>query len=155
MSNGARLLFLVPVCVVLASGCTKGNRSANATVSGKVMYNNAPVTGGTLLFHAEGAGLTPVLIKPDGTFVGTDLPVDKEVTVTVETEILNPNKAKADYGAAAGHPGGGVSPMPAGTPTGSGGAYVKIPHKYTDKTTSTLKKTLKSGNQTWDLELTD
>ncbi len=171
MPNSARLLVLAPLVLLLAAGCTKGNRKANATVSGKVTYMGKPVTGGNMTFHAEGFGNTPAYVKPDGSYVGTDLPVDVEVTVTVETETLN-SKATPTYGAGrpgapagggTGGPGGAnvggrpVRPPGAETPAGTGGSevYVKIPSKYAEKTTSTLTKKFSSGSQTWNLELTD
>jgi hypothetical protein len=164
MPKFTRLLVLAPLVLVLAAGCTKGNRKANATVNGKVTYNNQPVTGGNIAFHAEGfAGITG-LLRPDGTYAATDLPVGVEVTVTIETESLARN-APATYGAGRpGAPGGGaggampIQKPPGGeTPVGSGGSekYVKIPTKFGDKATSPLKKTLSSGSQTWNLELSD
>ncbi len=38
---------------------------------------------------------------------------------------------------------------------GDTGKYVAIPKKYADKTTSPIKKTLSSGNNNLDFELTD
>lgn len=155
MISKTRLLLIAPLLLIPLAGCTKGNKNANAHVVGKVTYKGAPVTGGNMLFHAEGAGNTPVLLKPDGTFEGTDLPVG-DVTVTIETDIMKTAGGGAKqptYGGGA-HQGGG-SPMPQGATQGQGGTYVEIPKKYNRKDTSPLKRNLKSGKQTWDMDLTD
>lgn len=152
MISKIRLLLVAPLLLLPLAGCTKGNKNANAHVVGKVTYKGAAVTGGNMLFHAEGAGLTPVLLKPDGTYEGTDLPLG-DVIVTIETEILNPDKKTPTYGG--GGRQGGTSPAPEGATQGQKGTYVKIPSKYSDKLTSPLKRTLKSGTQTWDIELSD
>lgn len=157
MTAKSRLFLLViPALLLPLASCTKGNKNANADVSGKVTYKGAPVTGGNMLFHVESGGNTPVLLKPDGTFEGTSLPVG-EVTVTIETAIMKTagGGQQPKYGQGQGQHQAGSSPMPPGVSQGQGGTYVKIPEKYEKKETSPLKRTLKSGKQTWDMELTD
>ncbi|MCI0700616.1 MAG: carboxypeptidase-like regulatory domain-containing protein [Planctomycetia bacterium] len=47
------------------------------------------------------------------------------------------------------------SPMPEDAPKGDKGTYVKIPRVYADKSKSTLKVTVKDGDQVIDLQLKD
>jgi hypothetical protein len=154
MTAKSRLLLVVPLLLLPLASCSKGNKNANAHVIGKVTYKGAAVTGGNMLFHAENGGNTPVLLKPDGSFEGTDLPVG-EVIVTIDTMVMKTagGGQQPKYGQGQGQ--AGSSPMPPGFTQGQGGTYVKIPEKYEKKESSPLKRTLKSGTQTWDMELTD
>jgi hypothetical protein len=149
MTTG-RLLLVLPLFLVLASGCTR-NPGAPASLSGKVTYKGTAVTGGTVTVHTkDGAGYS-IPIKPDGTYSGTDLPAG-DMVLTVETESVNKDKKTPVYGGRAG--GQSMSPVPEGVKAGGGG-YVKIPAKYADKAKSGLTVTLSKGKQTKDLELTD
>jgi hypothetical protein len=173
------LLFLFLLSLVL--GCGSG-KTAPAEVSGKVTYNGGPVTGGTVVFHTD-KGVYPANITAEGNYTAVDLP-DGEAVVTIDTELLNPNRKKITYDATtakasggnvaaqyAAAKGGGAPPaMPAppkgagkyesspageGSPQGEVGKYVKIPAHYNDKAKSTLKVTLKAGSQHLDFELKD
>lgn len=98
-------------------GC--GGSSTPAAVQGKVTLDGAPVTGGSISFHSATGDYTGP-IAADGTYSIGDIPAG-EMTVTVETESINPDKkAPPVYGsrtAGGGTPGGGGgSPKP-----GSGG----------------------------------
>ena len=155
MSRAGRSLGIAALFAVLA-GCSSGvNPNAPATLTGKVTYNNAPVTGGTLFFHI-GDNMTSVNIEGDGSYRAPDLPVG-DMTVTVDTEMHNPAKKVQKYTGVGGagrdkkteqyKPPEGVV-----TPTFN---YVKIPPKYTDKTKSDLKVTVVAGKQVKDFELKD
>ncbi len=161
-----RLVTLLPVVLVLAAGCT--NKSAPASLSGTIKYNGQLVTGGSIAFvTAEGTSY-PGGIKPDGTFTITDVP-EGPMTVTVETDSANRNrKAGPVYGGARGKamengpevdgrkPGpGGSSPVPPGHEDNGGGAYVKIPTKYRDASTSDYKVTVTKGKNSFEIELKD
>jgi hypothetical protein len=146
-----RQLFLLPLCLVLLSGCDSG-RSAPAVISGTVTYNGNPVTGGDITFHTAAGGYSAT-INPDGTYTVAQVP-DGEATVTVLTEGLNPAKKPQTYGGARGK-GQMGSPAPEGAKTGSSGQYVKIPKKYETKETSDLKVTITRGKQTHPLTLKD
>jgi hypothetical protein len=91
-----------------------------------------------------------MILDANGNFSGTDLPA-QEVTVTVDTEALNPNRKKQVYGGGAGQP----SPIPGGGTTTNTANYVKIPARYAKKQTSDLKITLTNGEQVRDIELKD
>ena len=149
-------------------GCGGGVANAPANVSGKVTYKGAPVTGGVVGFFAKGAegGGYSATINPDGTFRASNVAAG-EITVTVETETLNPNIKQTAYtgGATKGPGGGGApaggapkkmasSPRP-GNAAKSEAVYVKIPGKYAKKDTTTLNANLKAGSNTLDLDLAD
>jgi hypothetical protein len=152
MLSTGRLLLVLPLFLVLMSGCRKGNPNTPASLSGTVKYKGQLVKGGTLaLYSKKGGAVNSITIRPDGTYSGTDLP-EGEMEVTIETESLNPNKEKPE-----GYDKGmKMSPKPEGAGSDPGkGEYVKIPPKYADKTTSKLTVTLKSGENTQDFNLTD
>jgi len=135
---------MLPALLIFAVGCG-GNSNRGVSLSGKVMLNGTPVTGGTMTLHI-GEAVYPVAISTDGSYSAIQLP-EGEAVATVDTEALNPNKPK--YGGK----GGGMSPMPEGTGKGPAGAYRKIPTKYRNKATSDLKVTLKSGSQEKTFEM--
>jgi hypothetical protein len=87
-----RSLAAVSACFVLAAllGCGGGGSGDKIALKGKVIYNNAPVTGGTLtLVPADGAGAPfPISIKPDGTFEVGDAP-NGPMKVTIETDSVS------------------------------------------------------------------
>jgi len=142
-----------------------------AKLSGKVTYKGEPLGGGTMAFYTADGQVISTDIRSDGTYVSTNLP-EGTLTVTIETESVNPNKSQPEYrspgaGPAAMHrgptappgaPKGGApkSPIPDSAPvTASPSTYVKIPAKYSDKTKSGLTITLKKGDQKHDFDLTD
>lgn len=147
---GRNLIGIVAMFSVLG-GCGPGsNPNAPATISGKVTYKGAPVSGGTLYFHAEGI-VYPTSIDNDGTYLGRDFPVG-DMVVTVDTETVNPARKGTSYDPQAAKmeeykPPEGVTVTTA--------TYVKIPAKYADKTKSGLKVTITPGKQVKDIELTD
>ncbi|HZT79836.1 MAG TPA: hypothetical protein VFA26_06430, partial [Gemmataceae bacterium] len=124
----------------------------------------------TIRFYPKDGGMYTAVIRPDGKYEAPDLPVG-EMAVTIETESANPNRKTPDYNSPGGggmgmygKAGGGapqqkdramkMSPIPEGAPKAEG-AYVKIPAKYADKSTSGLSVTLNKGKQTKDFALTD
>jgi len=152
-------------------GCTPTNPNAPARVTGRVTYNGSPVTGGSITFHPKDGGAPfTVGIAADGNYSAFDVR-DGDMTVTVETESINPNKKMQEYkGGSASGPGkmygkvsgGGGAPGGKGaplspTPEGASVAtqYMKIPDKYKDAATSGLTVTLKKGEQKHDFPLTD
>ncbi len=140
-----------PLVVILIAGCGSSNPNAPASITGKVTYKNAPVTAGNIKFHAPDAGVYPTGINPDGTYSISDIPAG-DLVVTIETESVN--LKKQSYGGGQGKDKQ-FSPMPEGANVVAQGAYVKIPAKYSDKTKSDLKVTLKHGKQEKDFDLTD
>jgi hypothetical protein len=155
MAAKARCLLMIPLIGVLASGCL-GGKSANATasVSGTVTYNGNPVKGGKVTFHRQGAAVSAASIRKDGTYSETGLPPE-EMTLTVETESVNPNKKGPVYGGGRYKTEQYKPPPDVNVPDLSPENYVKIPGKYADPKTSPLKVTLSGGKQTHNIELTD
>jgi len=155
MTARARLVLVLPLClVVVAIGCTGTSKSNSAIVTGKITYNKTALGGGTITFHtADKTGIYPVAISPDGTYMGTDLPPG-DMTVSIETTSVKAAKSAQDYGGAAPGGGKGTSPAPKGYNQVSG-KYVEIPAKYADPKTSGQKITLTSGKQTKNWDLTD
>ncbi len=135
-----RSVAAVAVAAALAAlaGCQDSTKS---TVSGKVTYKGAPVTGGMITLKPKTAsGAAPSFqIKPDGTFIGTDIPPgDYDVAVTTDTVPTGP-------------PAGGTgSPVPTGAEFGK---KVNIPANFKDPTTSKITWTVKSGKQDLSIDL--
>jgi hypothetical protein len=78
------------------------------------------------------------------------------MTITVETESINPDKKKGAQTSSSGQKAS-MSPAPKGSGGGgaSEGTYVKIPEKYADNKKSGLTYTMIKGKQKHDIELTD
>lgn len=137
----------VALCLLLAAaaGCGAADR---ATVTGKVVYRGAPVTGGMLnLTDAKGTFTIP--IRADGTFVETEVPVGL-MAVTVNTDNVGAKPSVA------------LPQPPKDSPAlrqaaGSGAAEAKkvdLPARYRDPKTSGLKWDVKPGvnaAKTWEL----
>jgi hypothetical protein len=137
-------------------GCPQSG--APSQVTGVVKYNDKVVPGGIVTFCTEGGTRYPCIIKPDGTYAGSDFP-NGAMVVIVETEALNPDKKKTpQYGGARGGRGGSSSPMQgeggAQAPTATG-EYVKIPSKYADPKKTDLTVNLSKGNNKFDIEMKD
>lgn len=138
-------------------GCSR-NPQAPGKVSGRVTYKGNPVTGGTIRFFSEDKGAYSCELADDGTFEIADIPTGK-LTVTVETEHLNPSKKPPDYGGKgdamyaermAAEQKKGMNIRPKGE---SREAYVKIPSKYANAKTSPLTITIEPGRQVKEIEL--
>jgi hypothetical protein len=138
---------------LLAAGCgLVGSGSKQAELNGKVVYNDAPVTGGQLRFYpADGSAPVPGSINADGTFSFGGLPTGT-VKVTVDTE---PVKAQAAGPYRGMKPPEGAAPPPSAGGAGGTPVYVKVPRKYADPKTTDLTVELKSGTQTKNLVLKD
>ncbi len=145
-----RLLLLLALLVLLA-GCRSRPSETAADLSGRVTYKDAPVTAGLITFHRENGSIFTAPIQSDGTYSVFQAPVG-EVVATIDTEQANPDRPKMTYG---GNQGGKMGYTPEGVSAGPQGKYVKIPMKYTVKSMSPLKFTLKPGKQTENFTLTD
>ena len=153
MNFRGRCGLLLSLCVLLPSGCGKGG-STPSTLSGTVTYNGALVKGGKISLHAKEGGVYHTTINQDGTYSISSLPAG-EMAAAIDTESLNPQKKKPDYGG--GQVGTQVqSPRPDDAPPETPkGEYTKIPTKYTDPKTSTLTFNLTKGKNIQDFKLTD
>jgi hypothetical protein len=142
------VLFLVMM------GCGKPGNAPPATVTGKVTYKGAPLTGGNMAFYPTSGEPKFASLDSAGTYeVG--LPTG-EVVVTIETESLAKKYDAAGYGRGrGGSKGMPMSPKPEGANSGAAPEVVHIPKKYADKDKSNLKFTATGGKQVKDWELTD
>ena len=156
-----RLGLLALLIFGLVLGCS--SQRTKSSLSGKVTYKGQPLKGGNMTFNTE-KGIYSSEISKDGDYEVFDIPAGN-VTVTIDTESINPNKKVQSYG------GKGdkmyeermAAEKKAGVAAGEKGMskeemterYVKIPAKYADEKTSEIKFTLEPGKQKKDFELTD
>ena len=137
----ARSVAAVGLAAALAAltGCQDSNKS---TVTGKVTYKGAPVTGGQITLTPKTAnGAAPAIpIKPDGTFSVSDIPPG-DYGVAVSTDGV-PDAA----------PAGGTSrsPVPEGAAQGT---KVVIPDKFKNAQSSGITWTVKGGKQDLPIDL--
>jgi hypothetical protein len=147
---------LLLAAVLVMVGCTRNKTPSK--VYGTVTYKKQPVKAGSVTFHSKDQGSYTGTLNEQGGYEIPDMPAG-EMTVTVETEYLNPNKKAPVYGgkragvsqderskAGYGPPGGRVDETT---------RYVKIPKKYADPDTSDLKVTIETGRQQKDFDLND
>ncbi len=156
MTAKVRLLLALALVAVIV-GCGGPKRTTMAMLSGKITYNDTPVTLGDITFYPTGADGAPVAgqILSDGVYEVSDLPAG-EYKVTVITDRYDPAKKPPP-------PRGGQGKEYKMSPRGKGwedkgqttGTYVAIPKKYTDKETTPLKVSVKSGKNSEPLKLTD
>ena len=153
-----RLGLFAALALVLAAGCRTSLTPAKVT--GKVTYKGEPVKGGEIAFHSD-QGTYRSSIGQDGSYDISDLPVG-EMTVTVDTEFLNPDKKQQIPGGARGMASMNER-LKAERAAGRGPAsredqlarYTKIPVKYSNPASTDLKTKLEKGKQTRDFELKD
>jgi hypothetical protein len=138
---------LAAVLLVVTAGCNPKDTNRSVSISGKVMYQNKPVTGGNLTIYV-GETPYPVGIGPDGSYSAVQLP-EGEAVATVNNDALNTDKPK-DSGKTA-----MVGPAPKDRSQAPTGAFRRLPPKYKEKKTSDLKVTLVKGKMTHDFELKD
>jgi hypothetical protein len=153
-----RLGLFAALALVLAVGCRTSPNPGK--VSGKVTYKGQPVKGGDIAFHSD-AGTYRGTLSQEGTYEIVDMPVGA-MTVTVDTDFLNPDKKIPQQG---GGRGDKITAerMAAERAAGRGppsreemlARYTKIPLKYCNASTSTLKATVEKGKQTLNFDLTD
>jgi hypothetical protein len=155
----SRLGLLAALALSLTAGCST-NPNAPAKVKGKVTYNGKPIGAGTLTFHSPDKGDYTASLLEDGSYDMSDVPAGT-LTVTVDTEMYNPNRKVPAYG---GGKGAGIDKdyMEAmkkggGQPNPDQGKnnYVKIPAKYAKADSSGLSVTLKAGKQEQNFDLKD
>jgi hypothetical protein len=137
--------FTVIACVIVPACGESGPTLPMGKVSGKVTYQGKPLTSGSVTFvstetnrpNANGP------IAPDGTY-------------NLHTQNFGSGAALGDYDVAI----SSIDPNELNTPLPGTAPLEKkikstIPKKYGDPKTSGLKETVKSGTNTFDLELKD
>jgi hypothetical protein len=149
-----RSCFCLAAALTLAVSAGCSNPNAPASLSGKVTYNGAPVTGGTITFApTKEGGAFNRPIEQDGSYTMPDMAAG-DYTVAIETESINPDKPKKSYGPP-GQAGAAAGSTPPGNAMSVTGKYVKIDPKFADAKTSGLTYTVAGGGkQTKDWPLT-
>jgi len=143
---GVVLLVVLPALV----GCGK----RTGVVTGKVTYQNQPLTSGAVIFHGTDGRVDSGAIDSEGRYTIPQAPIGPaRVTVQVGQSGPVPRVSGPGRTAAAKHPGdakAGTHPSKAGAPQGK---PLVIPPKYQDPTQSGLTWTVTGGNQTYDIKL--
>ncbi len=125
---------LLAGCALVAAaltGCQGQQQPPNRAIAkGVVRLNGTPLKGGSVHFELAGKDVrqTDAIINDDGSYIADNVPVG-EVLIGVETESLK-------------HGGPPES-------------YVKIPLRYNDAKTSTLKHSIVLGDNQVPIDLTD
>ena len=136
----ARFLAAASACVALATLLGCGGDATKSSVSGKVTYKGAPVTGGSISVVGGKDLNIGISINADGTFMSKDVPPG-EYKVAVSTDnvvaIVAPPSGK-DYPV----PEAGASPT-----------KVVIPDKFKNAETSGITWSVKSGSQNLPIDL--
>jgi hypothetical protein len=148
--------LVVPIGL-LAAGCgSKGD------VSGKVLYNGKPLTGGVVTFiPASGKGAYNSNIKEDGSYSMTKVPTGK-AKITVKSVAPGGTLSPMEKRIAEGMKGfkkdqlspEAIEKMPGHDKAGSGsGKFVAIPAHYSDPDKSGVEYEVTSGKQDHNIEL--
>jgi hypothetical protein len=125
----------LPAIVLLVAACGCG--SGRAMVSGKVTYNDKPVTYGSVTVLGPDDKAASGVINPDGTYT---------------VEGLTPGEAR--FGVISRDPAKGRSPHKDGAEAQAAKAgWVPLPRGYEAAASSGLTATLKGGHNTYDIDL--
>jgi hypothetical protein len=133
--------MLLVVCAVgLGLLVWKSNQPTADAVEGTVLYNGRPLPGGAIDFHPARGQSIRAAIGPDGRYKFANVPTG-ETKATIETELLLRLH---------------VEPPPKGNENAFPRLkYVRIPGRYTSKTTTPLRLNVRPGRQSVDFALTD
>jgi hypothetical protein len=142
------LLVVAPAFLVFA-GCSG---EPMATVSGKVMFLNKALPGGSLQFVTEDRTRSDIVpIKADGTYSTSRIPYGNFLV-----GVMPAPKSAAEY-----IPGSKKDPKPPKDSPGAenynkktdGTAYVDIPKRYYDPGSSRLSLTVDKSEVTYDITI--
>jgi hypothetical protein len=124
-------------------GCGPRSKFSTGEVSGKVMFKGKPLPGGMVTFVAAKGGMaSPGVIDENGNYK-VEAPIG-EVKIQVDNRPLEKKKG----------PTGPILKRPDSEgPTAMKGTYVPIPDKYYDADQTPLTYTVKSGSQTFEINL--
>jgi hypothetical protein len=134
-------LFILMILQATICGCGNG-----ATVTGKVMYKDRPVTYGSIIFLKDKTARSG-FIEPDGSYTVEDVPAG---TVKIAVISRNPSKGRSVLR--------GQKPVPPGK-KGTASAktasnqWFPLPAKFEDPKTSGLGCTIDSGSVVYDIQL--
>ena len=158
MYSGAcsRFAALVSLLSLFAFvGC--GGSGAQGKLTGKVLYKGQPVTGGSVIFRPSSASENTVTARIDANGNYTATVPAGVVKIAVDNRELQPPEATAKKEPRPNLPKvgnvGTATPDPRVNPQKPAGTYIKLPDKYHDVASSGLSYTVKSGAQTYNIEL--
>ncbi|HZW33526.1 MAG TPA: hypothetical protein VFF52_22595 [Isosphaeraceae bacterium] len=144
-----RLVALVALAVS-PLGCGESGPEM-ARVTGRVTYQGKPVSKGTVAFHSTDPQKRPNAtgtLDPNGYYkLQTHEPGDGAQLGDYDVTIYSHDDATMNIG--------GVNIVPQYIPKTPVKPKPLTPTKYEDPKTSGLRKTVKSGSNTFDFELTD
>jgi hypothetical protein len=152
---GRWVVSLTLVALLGLAGCT--GSSNTGTVKGKVTYKGQPLKGGTVSFQVgEKYAPQPAEIQEDGTYVAENVPLGT-AKVAVETESLKPPSGMQGKYPPPAPPNPKVKSEEYKPPDPAERAkrYVRIPDKYMNPDTSGLSTPVKSGTNTYDIDIAD
>ena len=151
--------FALSLALALTVGC-----GGKATLSGRVLYKKKPLPGGWVSFRLvdRRAPAVSAQLDEDGRYEVTLPP--GEVQIAVDNRELEPLPTEPPPAAprlppglklppGVPPPGAKASPASRTNPERPSGSYVPIPPKYYDFEKSGLTHRVKSGPQTYDIEL--
>jgi hypothetical protein len=140
----AIVLLALTVCLASVSGCQK-NTQGSATVLGKVLYNNAPVRYGMVVFHTDAGRVGQGPIRLDGSYLIANLP-EGEVKICVRAKDRDFTMKQRAYKRESEK---GDKPVP----TESSQLMDKLTTKYGHVETTPLTFTIQGGEQKYDIVL--
>lgn len=135
--------------LAVAAGCGTAEPK-RTTVSGTVTYKGQPVTGGTITFVAGPGVSGGGLIRGDGTFFASGVPVGK-VKVAVQTSGLKTSAATPTAPAGTGDSANKAGSVPdwvtktGGPTTGVPTKYVELPVDYESADSSGIEVTVEES----------
>ncbi len=140
----------IAVLMTVAAGCGEA-KIPTGKLSGKVMYQDQPVTAGTVTFRNEQHGIVAAGdLTPTGEYHllfagGPDIPANEYLVTVTPPEAYVPVAADLLKD----------GPKPPTSASTSNATASKIPAKYRNFTTSGLSKILDEGENTYDIVLQD
>lgn len=142
---GGVLAATLVFSLIFVCGC--GSKASKTTaLSGKVIYKDQPLTGGTItVISPDSKEKINAMISPEGTYSVSGVSPG-EVIVTIETESIR-GQTGVSYQAPPGHtaPDMGVKLA----------KYVPIPRSYGNPQATPLRVTLKNGSNKKDFSLNE
>jgi len=153
-----RGLGLLAVCCALLflAGCGKGT----GKITGTVTHQGKPLpAGGVLISPADGKGTVSATIKKDGTYEANGVPTGPAKVAVIAIKPPPPVPGMMGSGSGMRPGGGGPGKLPPGVKAEDYNAaidpsiYVKIDPKYEDPEKSGFTLTVKSGSQTFNIEI--
>ncbi len=155
-----RLLYTLLLSILFIAGCHATRPGEQqGEVSGKVTYKGKPLPGGRISFFGARGYNGMAIISPQGEY-SIKAPLG-ECQIGVDNSILKSDPKQEKYKGKIikkkpwDKADGDKTGEEMKTSHGVTGIYVPLPAHYADPTTSGLKYTVRSGSQTYDIELSD